>query len=115
MVMEIAEALRGEFGENIDAQPGSDTVEAGQVNRAFRVAVAYILKAIVPIEANTPGLQTSVLRRAADSRLAANGVPCDLVMTLLDLEPSLGDSWYCYLALAPEKVVEDLVGEGRSS
>jgi hypothetical protein len=94
MIMEIAEGLRREFGAEIDAQPGSVTVEAGQANRAFRVVVACILKAIMPGEADAPGLQTWVLRRAAEDRLASDGVHGDMAVTLLDMEPPLGDSWY---------------------
>ena len=73
----------------------------------------FILKAIVPREQDLPGVRTLVLRCAAESRLSSNGVPGDMAATLLDLEPSLGDSWYCYLALAPKTVVEDLLGGGR--
>jgi hypothetical protein len=109
MVMEIGEGLREEFGAGIDAHPGSDTVEAGQVNRAFRVAVICILKAIVPREEDLPDMLTRTLRQVAENRLASDGVPSEMAVTLLDLEPSLGDSWYSYVALAPGSVIHDLL------
>ena len=42
-VLAIAEALRDEFGVSIDAHPGGDGIEAGAVNRAFRVMVRVIV------------------------------------------------------------------------
>ena len=110
-IMQIAESLRGEFGAEIDAHPGSATVEAGQVNRAFRVAARCIVESTVPRWGDVSGLLTWVLRRAAERRLVAAGVTDSMTMTLLDLEPGLGDSWSAYMALAPETVIRDLLGD----
>jgi hypothetical protein len=113
-IVEIAESLREEFGTDIDAHPGSATVEAGQVNRTFRIVANCILKAIVADEVELLGLLTWVMRHAALGRLAMAGVSGKTV-NLLDLEPGLGDSWYAYLALAPEAVIEDLLGKRTAS
>ena len=115
MILEIAESLREEFGTGIDAHPGSTTVEAGQVNRTFRIAANCILKSIVADEGEFRGLLTWVMRRAALRRLEASGVSAKVATTLVDLEPGLGDSWLAYLALAPKTVIEDLLGRGTAS
>ena len=36
--------MRAEFGDSIDAHPGGVGTEAGEVNRAFRMAAYAILK-----------------------------------------------------------------------
>jgi len=43
LIQGIAEALREEFGDSIDAHPGGTGNEAGVVNRAFRAAAMRIL------------------------------------------------------------------------
>jgi hypothetical protein len=113
-IMEITEGLRGEFGAEIDAHPGSATIEAGQVNRAFRVVTSIILKTIVPRESDLPGLVNWTLRQAAERRLTGAGVSGSMTVTLLDLEPGLGASWHTYLAVAPETVIQDLIDGGGS-
>ena len=113
-ILEIAEALRGEFGAEIDVHPGGRAVEAGQVNRAFRVAAACILKATVARGDDLPGMLSWVLRQVAERRLVESGVGDAAAGILLDLEPSLGDAWYAYLALAPETVIRALVEDDES-
>ena len=113
-IVAIAEALREEFGVGIDGHPGSPDAEAGQVNRAFRVAAGCILRPIVLSGDEIPSVLGRVLRRVAERRLEASGVRGAAVGILLDLEPALGDSWYAYLALAPVTVIGALVEEERS-
>jgi hypothetical protein len=53
---------------------------------------------------------TSVLRQTALRRLVEFGVVGLQADALLDMEPVLGDAWLAYLALAPESVIDDLMG-----
>jgi hypothetical protein len=104
-VLMIAEALREEFGVSIDAHPGGDGIEAGVVNRAFRVMVRVIVS-----EADDPTIiVTHLLRKAALRRLAEVGVRSEEAEVLVSSEPNLGDSWLAYLALAPRSVIDDLM------
>jgi hypothetical protein len=89
--IEIAESLRAGFGTDIDAHPGGVTVEAGQVNSTLNIAANCILKAIVADESELRGWLTWVMRRAAESRLAAAGVSGEVAASLVDLESGLGD------------------------
>jgi hypothetical protein len=111
LILGIAEALREEFGESIDAHPGGVGSEAGTVNRALRAVTRRVLKAIVPLEEDLPAVVTCVLREAALHRLSALGVQDRRAEMLLDMEPALGDAWLAYLALAPSVVVGDLLDE----
>src|SRR4051794_13171730 len=69
LVRGIAEALREEFGADIDAHPGGPGTEAGQVNRAYRVVARYLFQAIVPTPQDLSGLVSWALRQAARFRL----------------------------------------------
>jgi len=111
LILGITESLREEFGGAIDAHPGGIGSEAGTINRALRAVAGRVLKTIVPPEEDLPGVVTWVLQVAALHRLSELGVQGDEAEMLLDLEPTLGDAWLAYLALAPATVVEDLLGE----
>jgi hypothetical protein len=103
-VLVIAEALRDEFGVSIDAQPGGDGIEAGAVNRAFRVIVRVIVS-----EADDPAITvTHLLHETALRRLTELGVGLEQAEVLVQSEPNLGDSWVAYLALAPISIIDDL-------
>ncbi|ODU00505.1 MAG: hypothetical protein ABS79_03210 [Planctomycetes bacterium SCN 63-9] len=55
-----------------------------------------------------------VLREAARRRLAELGVRPDEAEVWISSEPTLGDRWLAYLALAPDSVIEDLTrGQSR--
>jgi hypothetical protein len=111
LVIEIARALREEFGVSIDAQPGGAGNLAGPINRAFLATAGQILGEIVT-SGDLPGLTTWVLRRAALTRLAEFGVNDEKAGEMLDSEPGLGNPWLAYLALCPDSVIEDLVEGG---
>jgi hypothetical protein len=107
-VLQIAEALREEFGVSIDAHPGGNGIEAGSVNRAFRTA-ARVVVADVPPEGDAPAfIRTHLLREVALRRLAEPGVGPEPAEVLVGSESRLGDSWLAYLALAPISVIDDL-------
>ena len=53
---------------------------------------------------------TCVLRQPAVRWLHELGVSGQQAEALLDMEPSLGDRWLAYLALAPEAVIGDVIG-----
>jgi hypothetical protein len=104
LVLGIAQALRDEFGVEIDAHPGGVGVEAGVVNRAFRVVVAS-----VAAEGDEPAIiLTHLLRTAALGWLAELGVRPEQAEVSVSAEPDLGDAWLAYLALAPKSVIDDL-------
>jgi hypothetical protein len=110
MVQEIAGAMRAEFGVSIDAHPGGVGVEAGAVNRAFRAAVEVILGGTISPSDDPDSGVTWILRRTALRRLEELCVSGPQAEALLVMEPSLGDRWLAYLALASSSVVEDIVG-----
>ena len=112
LILGIAEALRAEFGDSIDAHPGGLGSEAGVVNRAFRAAATRILKTIVPIGEDLDDVVTFVLRRSALLRLSEVGVDGGRAAALLDSEPGLGDAWLACVTLAPASVLEDLIDAG---
>ena len=106
----IAETMRSEFGDAIDAHPGGVGTEAGAINRAFRMTASVILKEADSPEVDRAAVRTWVLRQVALGRLCAHGVSGPPAEVLLDLEPDLGDAWLAYVALAPEFVIDDLMG-----
>jgi hypothetical protein len=107
----IAETMRAEFGVSIDAHPGGVGVEAGTMNRALRISAWVIL-----VDAGNEGddsfaVQGWVLRQVALGRLYDLGLIGPRAESLLDQEPKLGDAWLAYIALAPESVIDDLMGK----
>ena len=105
----IAEAMRAEFGDSIDAHPGGVGSEAGAINRAFRMANYAILKG-AGSQKDEPEVWTWALRQVALGRLCDLGLSGPPAEGLLDLEPGLGDAWLTYVALAPATVIDDLMG-----
>jgi hypothetical protein len=107
LVLEVAVALRDEFGVGIDAHPGGDQNEAGTVNRAFQVTVRTMVAGVT----DHPALiVTKLLRDVAIRRLVADGVSPEKAEVLVSSEQKLGNSWLAYLALAPKSVIDDLAG-----
>jgi hypothetical protein len=109
LILEVAEALRDEFGVGIDAHPGGDRMEAGTINRAFRVMVRTIIADVVEDVDHTAIIVTSLLREAALRRLVGVKVALEQAEILVSLEPKLRDSWLAYLALAPKSVIDELI------
>lgn len=109
-VLAIAEALRREFGVEIDAHPGGVGNEPGVVNRAYRAATGCILGTVSRGD-DVSTLLTWALRQAALRRLVEFGVDGTRAEGLLDEEPGFGDAWFAYLTLAPESVIEDVLGD----
>lgn len=110
MILEIAGAMRSEFGVAIDAHPGGVGSEAGVVNRAFLTAVGVILGDVASPGDDPAAVLTWALRRTALLRLDELGVSEQQAEALLVMVPALDDRWLAYLALAPAKIVEDLLG-----
>lgn len=111
-VLAIAEALRDEFGIEIDAHPGGKDVEAGAVNRAFRAAAKVVIGGFVPTVDDVGLILSRVLRQVALGRLIDVGIEARRAEEVLDSEPGLGDRWLAYLALAPRSVIGDLLDAG---
>jgi hypothetical protein len=107
----IAVALRDEFaqGEPMEEQPAyRDPRAAGQVNRAFRVVAAVVLRAIV-----LPGEQLGVLvSRAlmplARRRLAQSGHDDRDAEILLEIERNR-DDWLAFLMLTTDSQIDHLL------
>jgi hypothetical protein len=114
-VLMIAEALREDFGVSIDAHPGGDGIEAGVVNRAFRVMATTIITEVVTERDDLAIIVTHLLRKAALRRLAEVGVRSERAEVLVSSEPSLGDRGLAYLALAPISVIDDLTNRRHAS
>jgi hypothetical protein len=111
LVLGVAQALRVEFGADIDAHPGGVGCEAGVANRAFRTMARVILGSVLSTGDDPTAVLTWVLRQTALRRLTDFGVVEQQAETLLDMEPGLGDAWPVYLALAPDAVIDDLIGD----
>ena len=108
----IAEAIRQELGEEIEAHPGHrDPAEAGQVNRAYRAAARRLLLAIAPPSEDLRRLLTWALTQVARLRLIAGGLDDDQVERLLAMEPGGRDDWLAFLILASWPQVEHLLDE----
>jgi hypothetical protein len=107
-VLQIAAALRNEFGVGIDGHPGGDRTEAGVVNRAFQVTVRTIVADDVQEVDQTAKIVTKLLRKVALQRLMGVGVSPEQAEMLVSSEPKLGDAWLAYMTLAPKSVIDEL-------
>jgi hypothetical protein len=108
-VLALAEALRAEFGADIDAHPGGTGSEAGSVNRAFRAAARVVVGGQITSGDDVGLMVGGVLRQVALRRLVDAGVDDKQAGAILDAEPLLGDRWLVYLSLAPESVIAELI------
>jgi hypothetical protein len=108
-VMVIAGALREEFSVGIDAHPGGEGTEPGDVNRAFRTVVRVIVGDFTADGADSAIILSNLLREVALRRLAELGVRPEQATVLISSEPKLGDAWIAYIALAPISVIDDLI------
>jgi hypothetical protein len=106
----IAAALREELGGAIEEQPGChDPSGAGQVNRAFRVMAAIILRTIAPADGDLQALLSRVLGRLARRRLEAGLLDAQEVDHLLGLELDGRDDWLAFLILTAWSEIEHLL------
>ena len=110
----IAETMRAEFGDSIDAHPGGVGVEAGTMNRALRISAWVILVDAGNDGDDSTAVQMWVLRQVALGRLYDLGLIGPRAESLLDQEPKLGDAWLAYVALAPLPVIDDIMGRRES-
>jgi hypothetical protein len=106
----IADTMRAEFGDSIDAHPGGVGVEAGTMNRALRISAWVILVDAGNDGDDSSAVQGWVLREIALGRLYELGLIGPRAEGLLDQEPGLRDAWLAYIALAPQSVIDDLMG-----
>jgi hypothetical protein len=100
LIEAVAAVLRSELGTSIEEQTGFDSPsEAGQANRAFRVAAHTILPTIAPPEEVLTALLGRVLARLARRRPEAGGLDAREVRHLLVLELGGRDDWLTFLIL----------------
>lgn len=105
----VAAALRAELGDAIEQQPGfRHPGEAGQVNRAFRVTAAVLLRA-GGRDGGEPADLSDALRRLARRRLEAGLLDAREVEHLLRLELDGREDWMTYLILTPWTEIEYLL------
>jgi hypothetical protein len=110
LIEAIAAALREELGVAIEEQPGfHDPSEAGQVNRAFWVMAATILRTMAPADGDLPALLSRVLGRLARRRLEAGLLDPHEVDHLLGLELDGRDDWLAFLILTDWSEIEHLL------
>ncbi len=104
LIVTIAEALRDEFGVEIDAHPGGEGIEAGEINRAFLTVAGMLVSPTARDECDL----TRLLHQVALRRLRELGVHAEVAEVLIASESRLGRRWLAYLALAPITVIDDL-------
>jgi hypothetical protein len=110
----IAQAIRRELGEEIDAYPGCRSPEgADPLNQAFRAVVRSRLEADLPPTGNTHSLVSQALRQLAEGRLAAEGWDDGQVKFLIEDEPGGPDDWLAFLILSSRQQIEILLDPDR--
>jgi hypothetical protein len=106
----IAEAIREELGEEIDAYPGCRSPEgADPMNRAFRAVVRSLFVADLPPTGDRNSLVSRALRQLAERRLAAEGWDYQQVKFLIEDEPGSPDDWLAFLILSSRSQIEPLL------
>jgi hypothetical protein len=102
LIETVAETIRGELGDEVEACPGFQTPEqADPLNRVFRALTRRILEPIVASGYELSDLVTRVLRELVTKRLTAGGLSEFQIRLLLDLEPGVPDDWLTFLILVP--------------
>jgi len=102
LIETIAETIRSELGDEVEACPGYQTPEEAEpLNRVFRTLARHLLEPIVAPGHDLSSLVTWVLRRLVLRRLAAGGLSETQIRVLLDLEPGTPDDWLTFLLLVP--------------
>jgi hypothetical protein len=111
----IAEAIREELGEAIDAYPGCRSPEgADPINRAFRAVVRRLVEDDDHHKSVLDRNVSKVLRVLADRRLARKGWADHDVKSLIEDEPGSPDDWLTFLILSSRSQIEPLLERDRS-
>jgi hypothetical protein len=98
----IAETIRGELGDEVEACPGFARPEQAEpLNRLFRALVRRFLEPVVDSSHDLTHLTSWVLQELTQQRLAAGGLDARQIKTLLELEPGTPDDWLTFLLLVP--------------
>jgi hypothetical protein len=102
LIETIAESIRDELGDEVEACPGFLTPEQAEpLNRVFRTLARRLLEPVVAPGHDLSGLVSWALRRLVGRRLAAGGLDEIQARILLDLEPGSPDDWLIFLLLVP--------------
>jgi hypothetical protein len=102
LIETIAETIREELGDEVEACPGLASPEQGEpLNRLFRALVRHLLEPVIEHDDDQSRLTSWVLRELARRRLAAGGLTESQIKTLLELEPGTPDDWLTFLILVP--------------
>jgi hypothetical protein len=111
----IAEAIREELGEAIDAYPGCRSPEgADPIHRAFRAVVRRLVEDDDLHESVLDRSLSKVLCVLADRRLAREGWADHDVKSLIEVEPGNPDDWLVFLILSAREQIEPLLDPDHS-
>ncbi len=114
LIETIADAIRRELGDEVDAYPGRRTPEgADPLNRSFRAIVRSLLAADGNPGADLTALVSGTLRLVAERRLGQEGWAGDQARALIEGEPGSPDDWLCFLALSSRAQIEPLIDPDR--
>ncbi len=110
LIETIADAIRRELGDEIDAYPGRRTPEGSDpLNRAFRAIVRSLLAADgVPAD-DLIAAVSRTLHMVAERRLLGEGWAGDRARALIEDEPGSPDDWLGFLALSSRTQIEPLI------
>jgi hypothetical protein len=98
----IAETIRGELGDEVEACPGFARPEQAEpLNRLFRALVRRFLEHIVESGDDPARLTSWVIRELAHRHLTDGGLDAHRIKTVLELESGTPDDWLTYLLLVP--------------
>jgi hypothetical protein len=98
----IAETIRQELGDEVEACPGCARPEQAEpLNRLFRALVRRLLEPIVGSGHDLSRVTSWILRKLTQERLAAGGLNEQQTKMLLELEPGTPDDWLTFLLLVP--------------
>jgi hypothetical protein len=102
LIETIAEAIRRELDDEVEACPGSSRPEQAEpLNRVFRAAARALLEPVAGPAHDLSRLTSWVLHALARRRLAAGGLDDRRIRVLIDLEPGTPDDWLTFLLLVP--------------
>ena len=100
LVESIADAIREELGDEVEACPGFRTPEQAEpINRVFLAVARRILTPLVAPGDGLSGLVSRTLRRLVGRRLADGALGEAEIKCLLELEPGTPDDWHVFLLL----------------
>jgi hypothetical protein len=101
-VAAIAETIRQELGDEVEACPGCARPEQAEpLNRLFRALVRRLLEPIVGSGHDLSRVTSWILRKLTQKRLKAGGLNEHQIKLLLELEPGAPDDWLTFLLLVP--------------